>query len=247
MTAKLTWTDGFGGCVRRPDGMYVTLAFRPALSFPFVAVDWRDQGHSIATETLGAMEPATPEQEEAIATFCQQYADFCASEVYHTVDDQGAYIGLQASGHRVPCAPPVAACLWDFTRLQWVAVKTLDELKVDAHTEIDSAAGAARLLHITDVPGQQAVYVAKEQQARAYAAAGFEGPIPLLVQAEADAAGMTPGGAAQRIIAIADAWAMASASIERKRIAGKLAVTAATTKDAVAQALSSAIYQLGQA
>lgn len=116
------------------------------------------------------------------------------------------------------------------------------------HANIDGAAGSARARYITVAPGQEATYLLKEQQARAYAGIGYllaEVANYPYVQAEAMAInGTTPTAAqyqaaANGIIAQADAWLVKGAQIERERIGGKRAVSVATT-DAERQAAADA-------
>ncbi len=100
-----------------------------------------------------------------------------------------------------------------------------------AHNEIDRAAGEARLRYITDVPGQQATYMTKAQQAREFLGAP-EGEVPPYVQAEAEAMGVAALPAAEYIAATEHAWSnVIGPGIERARRAGKLAVSAASGAD----------------
>lgn len=99
-----------------------------------------------------------------------------------------------------------------------------------AETAIDKAASAARARFISSGVGQDAVYVVKGQQAEAYAAAGFSGPVPAYIQAEADATGVTPTVAAQTILGLRDAWNnLIGPAIESQRIGGKKLVREAAT------------------
>jgi hypothetical protein len=124
-------------------------------------------------------------------------------------------------------------------------VRSLEELKEAARQAIDVAAGAARMRYITEVPGQQATYMRKLEQARAYAAAGYTGSVPPYIQAEADAIGDTPQGAADAILATAALWDdVLSPGIEGARIGGKRAVTAANTAEAVQSAVAAAMAAL---
>jgi hypothetical protein len=107
---------------------------------------------------------------------------------------------------------------------------SLDFLRTNARDTIDQMAGAARLRYITVVPGQEAVYVVKAQQAAAFAASGFAGTVPSFIAAEATATGLTPQATAERILHLEALWVgMIGPVIEGARVAGK---------DAVAQAVS---------
>jgi hypothetical protein len=103
-----------------------------------------------------------------------------------------------------------------------------------AHQDIDRVAGEARLRYITDVPGQQATYLIKAQQARQYLA-DTAAPVPPYVQAEADAMGVSPVAAAESIAELETLWSdVVGPGIERARRAGKIAVSAASGEDEAA-------------
>jgi TRAP-type C4-dicarboxylate transport system substrate-binding protein len=74
---------------------------------------------------------------------------------------------------------------------------------------IDEAAGKARLRYITSVPGQEAVYLEKMNQAKAYVAEIIE-PTDMTgyeyIEAEATATGMTRQAVAERINAVSVLW-----------------------------------------
>ncbi len=94
-------------------------------------------------------------------------------------------------------------------------------------------------------PGQALTYMEKEKQARAYAAAGYTGPVPPLVQAEVDA-GLAPDAraAADAIIAAADRARTALTAIEAERRKGVAAIRAATDQAGVDAALQAAIQRI---
>lgn len=121
-------------------------------------------------------------------------------------------------------------------------------LKLRACRMIDSAAGAARLSYITDVPGQQAVYMAKLEQARAHLAALATDPgaaPPPYVLAEMSVTGLDHIAACHDIIATGTAWnELLGPAIEQARRAGKTAVGAAETADGVQLALDAALQAL---
>jgi len=125
------------------------------------------------------------------------------------------------------------------------AAVVLDALRADAKARIDQAAGRARARYITTAPGQEAVYLLKERQAREFAAAGYpKASVPPLIQADVDAGAGTAQAAADAIIAQADAWIALAARIEQARRAGKAAVDAATDSAAIDAAVDAAITQL---
>ena len=121
----------------------------------------------------------------------------------------------------------------------------IEQVRAEAHDAIDQAAGRARARYITVAPGQEAVYIVKERQAREYAAAGYPADaVPPLVQADADALGITPQEAADAIIAKADTWIALAAQIERIRRGGKAAVDQAADAAAVTAARDQAVADL---
>lgn len=101
--------------------------------------------------------------------------------------------------------------------------------------DIDDAAGMARLRFITDVAGQQAVYMVKLQQAQAYAEAvalDAQAPAPPYIAAEASATGETPGQVTAAILALAAVWnEQVGPAIEGARMGGKAAVGAVADPD----------------
>lgn len=130
---------------------------------------------------------------------------------------------------------------------------TLAEAQSHAAAAIDAAAGAARARYITVAAGQEATYMLKEAQARAYKATGYPSAAVAsypMVEAEAMAMhGAAPTAAqiktaADGIIAQADAWIAKAALIERARIAGKRAVSAAADVAGADTARAAAIDEL---
>jgi len=121
----------------------------------------------------------------------------------------------------------------------------LADAKARACAAIDSAAEAARDRYITPGAGQAMTYLRKEAQARAFAAAGYAGTVPALVQAKAAASGLTARQAADLIVATADAWEAKAAQIEQAREAGKGAVSAAVDTAAVTSAREAGLEALG--
>ncbi|MBI2306101.1 MAG: hypothetical protein HYU78_02245 [Rhodocyclales bacterium] len=148
--------------------------------------------------------------------------EITANEHQQLIDAQsnGKRIAADESGRPILQDPPVPA---------------LAEVKSIALAAIDTTAGAARARYITVATGQEATYLMKGQQARDYAAAGYSGPVPLMVAAEQAAAGdASPQAAADRIIAEEAAWSAKAAQIEQERRSRKIAVAAAADAEAVA-------------
>lgn len=175
-----------------------------------------------------------------------EYAAMNHTSHVHAADGDGQYLGLMPPSDApmvVPCAPPTPGSR--FVDGGWVVVVPLEQAKATALADIDRAAGAARLRYITEVPGQQGVYLRKYDQARAYLEQPDAENVPPYVQAEADAMGLTPAEAAQHIVAIAQQWDdVVSPAIERERLMGKRLALAAETTEAVATITAAAIAAL---
>lgn len=120
--------------------------------------------------------------------------------------------------------------------------------RLEAQRDIDAAAGAARLRFITDVPGQQAVYMVKLQQALAYQAAHAAdagAAVPPYIAAEAQALGTTAIAVADLVVDLATVWNdVVGPQIEAARLAGKAAVTAAADEAGVLAAKDAALEAL---
>lgn len=96
--------------------------------------------------------------------------------------------------------------------------------------QIDEAADNAR---VTVVGNSLRVveYQLAEQEAQAFQAAGFEGPVPATVQAWVDAAGLEPQAAAESILTEAAAWKGALYAIRAARLKGKQQALKAASHD----------------
>lgn len=110
---------------------------------------------------------------------------------------------------------------------------SLDEAKTSALLFIDNLSGQARSKFLTVAPGQELTYLLKQSQAESFKAANFEGTVPNLVQAEADATNVTPKEACVSILLAAQSLSENLAEIEVVRRAGKIAVRAATSNEEV--------------
>lgn len=139
-----------------------------------------------------------------------------------------------------------AAISGDFGQIaEYVApLVPIAQVRSEALSAIDIAAGVARAKYITVSPGQAETYILKAQQAAAYKASGYSGNVPVLVQVEADVMGQTGQDAAESILAQQAAWEAVGAEIERARRAGKIAVGAATDAAAAVAARDAAIAAL---
>jgi len=114
---------------------------------------------------------------------------------------------------------------------------------------VDIAAGEARRRYITDVPGQQAVYITKLAEAQAYLAGILDGAPTLAagpyIVAEAAARGITHQQQAELVTGLAEQWiGVLGPAIEAARMGGKLAVEAAETIEAIEAARDAAVAAL---
>jgi len=110
--------------------------------------------------------------------------------------------------------------------------------RMTANTAIDAQAGATRRKYITDATGQDATYLQKAAEAKAYVAAGCPSAAitsyPMVRAMARSKYGPTPTAAqcqlaADYIITTESAGVQKGADIEESRLAGKDAVTAAQT------------------
>lgn len=113
-----------------------------------------------------------------------------------------------------------------------------------AKKDIDSLAGQARLRYTTDVPGQQAVYLIKLEQARQYKEAFDLDPttnVPSYILMESQVMGITPIALANQIISIGNSWNdVVGPSIESIRISTKAQVDSQTDIEEIANIVESA-------
>lgn len=130
---------------------------------------------------------------------------------------------------------------WNDEIEQWET--DLADIRLNAHWEIDIAAGMKRRQFITDIPGQDMTYGKKAEQAQAYKDVGYPADTTdfKFVQARANAYGETPEVAADTILATRDAWIPIGAAIEEEREKGKKAVSDASDYDAIILAKDDAI------
>lgn len=103
----------------------------------------------------------------------------------------------------------------------------------DMIQRIDVVADAVRARLVGD-PVRAFEYQAAEQGARAYAQAGYSGPVPGVVQGWADARGWTAQQAADNILGEAALFRGALEAIRAIRLQGKYALQAATVEEAPA-------------
>lgn len=103
----------------------------------------------------------------------------------------------------------------------------LERAKAEAVEAINTAIGAARARHITVIPAQDMIYMAKEAQARAYLASEDPDDAPLLA-VEIGITAPTLYEVAQTVINLADIWRTLAVMLEGLRLGAITAVNAAT-------------------
>jgi hypothetical protein len=115
----------------------------------------------------------------------------------------------------------------------------LGPAKEAAILTVNRAAGAARLALMTDIPGQTAIYAAKEAEARAWLAAqpNSLADYPFLA-AEVGITAQTPQQLAQLWLNLAGLFRQAGAQSEQARLAAIAAITAATSREEIAGVLA---------
>lgn len=109
---------------------------------------------------------------------------------------------------------------------------------------IDAKAGWVRSFYLTIAPGQESTYYLKAEQAKEYTARLYIGDVPVMVQAEADATGVTPQQAAQSLMSILATWASIAANIEYVRIKAKLDIVNAASDEAAETIFRAALESL---
>jgi hypothetical protein len=126
--------------------------------------------------------------------------------------------------------------------------KPIEQVKAGASIDIDQTAGATRSKYITNTAGQEATYTEKARQCEAYKAAAYPAtPDPVghaYVIAEASAKGCSYQSACDAILAERDQWAVLGAKIEESRRKAKIAISSATTAEAVEAALQTGLAEL---
>jgi hypothetical protein len=104
----------------------------------------------------------------------------------------------------------------------------MDALRAQLTRAMNVSAGAFRSNFITDIPGQEATYMDKEREARAYLADGQLEPDGYVAE-DAARSGRDAVVVVAEIIAQADAWRPLNRRIEGARIAAARAIGEAET------------------
>lgn len=109
-------------------------------------------------------------------------------------------------------------------------------LKPLAIARVNRQAGEFRTKFITSIPGQEAVYLLKQQEAKAWAVGADPADFPYLA-AEAAATGVTVADLVASVLAISAAWGVISPAIEAARRGAITAIDAASSTPAVVAAM----------
>lgn len=129
-------------------------------------------------------------------------------------------------GERAVAVPPGT--------LAWPNIN-LEPLRVHLCRNVDEQAGAVRSQFITVIPGQEATYIYKAAEAKAWRSGNDPDTAPFL-SAEAAATGVTIDELALTVEANEAAWRELGARIEAARIGAKVAIARATAISTVVSA-----------
>lgn len=115
----------------------------------------------------------------------------------------------------------------------WVTTPyNLDQLRAQMLERVNAEAGEFRRRFITDIPGQQATYLAKEQEAAAWTPSSDPAGFPYLVN-EAAATGVSVADIAALVLQTASAWRALDPKIEGRRRGAAVAIAAAADAEAI--------------
>lgn len=225
------------------------LRIKPDIGIEFEALSYSMGGGSkvVGSQTI----PLTSDDVLRIEQWITAQNPHQTTDDYvHGADAAGRYLGLvpkeQAAFVLLGPPPSGDGWRWDGAQGAWARRPTLDEAREAALRDIDLAAGQARTRYITEVPGQQATYLAKAEQAATFKGAGYEGEAPAYVKMEAQATGMTTQQAADTILATKAAWETTiGPRIEYLRRSGKIAVTSASTVEDIETTAHKVLADLG--
>lgn len=126
---------------------------------------------------------------------------------------------------------------------EWAAGEFV-RVRLAALAAIDAKAGQVRGRYITIAPGQEATYIMKAQQAHAFKAANYLGPVPGLVQSEATARGISAVASCDAILSEEAAWLAKAAQIETARRKWKVSIGDAIEPKDIRLSQASAIEEL---
>lgn len=167
-------------------------------------------------------------------------------------NSSSAYVGPDGVVRAFPAAPGDWA-VWDWATHAWSDPRDaawhaarLAEARAAALAQITAMRGQARLAYITDIPGQEAIYIAKLEEARAWLAAvdPYIADYPL-IGSEVGVTAPTPYEVAQVFLNLNALWVQVAAAIDGGCFAAEAAVQAATSPEDVAAIIAALAAQLG--
>ena len=122
-----------------------------------------------------------------------------------------------------------------YNAFEGLAADDLGPLKAAVTSQVNGAAGEFRKRFITDIPGQDATYLAKEVEAKAWTADADATLFPYL-SCEAEATGQPIADVAALVLATAEQWRALDPRIEGQRRGATVAISAATNMAAIVMA-----------
>lgn len=166
------------------------------------------------------------------------------------IDPALSYI---AASKPVPFPPsPGEWAVWDWDSHAWTDPRDaiwiaaqLSEAQASALDRITAMRGRARLTYITDIPGQEAIYIAKLEEARAWIAAADPNIADYpLIGSEIGVTAPTAYEVAQIFLNLNALWVQVAAVIDGACFAAEIAVQTATSADSVETIVTALAVQL---
>lgn len=149
-------------------------------------------------------------------------------------------------------ARPGPWATFDFVSEEWVDLRSPEEIAADLQRYkasslalVVKAIAQIREVMITDLPGQQMIYLAKEAEAKMWIAATEPdlADYPLMA-AEVGITASTAADLAAMWVALSAAWRAAAAQLENIRFSAGVAIAAATDEAAIDAAVTAALTAL---
>lgn len=166
--------------------------------------------------------------------------------------DPAAYYISDGAPVAIPSSPGDWA-VWDWGTHSWTDPRDeawfaaqLADAKTSALAQITRLRGQARLAYITDIPGQEAIYIAKLEEARAYLSATDPDIADYpLIGSEVGVTAPTAYEVAQVFANLNTLWVQVAAAIDGACFAAEASVQAATTAEDVEAVVAALATQIG--